>query len=162
MIVWMASWLRRRPFCKTQPVCKTAIRCELRERRVASCRCGASCRTVVLCGDQWVGARAQLVDARAARFASARDSWRRIIGAAAATTGRSAGGGSRCIVYVISVPPSVAANPQSGLVTTSEVAIGTDDAALASQVDWSKQADVQTLLSASRAYARSAQNMGGR
>jgi hypothetical protein len=56
----------------------------------------------------------------------------------------------------------VAANPQSGLVTTSEVAIGTDDASALANMDWTDPTQVQTLLSASRAYARSAQNMGGR
>ncbi|MEX2137987.1 MAG: prepilin-type N-terminal cleavage/methylation domain-containing protein, partial [Pirellulales bacterium] len=53
-----------------------------------------------------------------------------------------------------------AINPQSGLVTTSEVAIGTDDDV--STMDWSNPTQVQQLLSASRAFARSAQNMGGR
>jgi prepilin-type N-terminal cleavage/methylation domain-containing protein len=53
----------------------------------------------------------------------------------------------------------VAVNPQSGLVTTSEVAIGTDDNV---SIDWSKSQEVSTLISASRAFARSAQNMGGR
>jgi type II secretion system protein H len=56
----------------------------------------------------------------------------------------------------------VAVNPQSGLVTTSEVAIGTDEATAVANMDWTDPQEVQQLLSASRAYARSAQNMGGR
>jgi hypothetical protein len=70
----------------------------------------------------------------------------------------------------VTAPPSymnqenvwVAVNPQSGLVTTSEVAIGTDDAQALSGMDWSDPQAVAQLISASRAFARQAQNMGGR
>jgi hypothetical protein len=56
----------------------------------------------------------------------------------------------------------VAVSPQSGLVTTTEVAIGADKASVLSGFDWSDPQEVQQLMSASREFARSAQNMGGR
>ncbi len=57
----------------------------------------------------------------------------------------------------------VALNPQSGLVTTSEVALSKDEyAATVTNPDWSNPAQVAAVLNASREFARQAQNMGGR
>jgi hypothetical protein len=53
----------------------------------------------------------------------------------------------------------VSINPQSGVVTTSEVASLPDPSIT---IDWSKPQDVKDVLRLSRAFARSAQNMGGR
>jgi type II secretion system protein H len=53
----------------------------------------------------------------------------------------------------------VAINPQSGLVTTSEVAALPDPNVT---IDWSRPQDVKDVLRLSRSFARSAQNMGGR